>query len=97
MKQQDSTNGSYYEGFARLLPILDESERKLCKELIKPHLKQKELEYQDIISPFLIALDLGMKEELLPIVESWKSRESSIRYSYSEYRKILYSYFKILK
>ncbi len=87
MKQQDSTNGSYYEGFARLLPILDESERKLCKELIKPHLKQKELEYQDIISPFLIALDLGMKEELLPIVESWKSRESSIRYSYSEYRK----------
>ncbi len=28
-----------------------------------------------------------MKEELLPIVESWKSRESSIRYSYSEYRK----------
>ncbi|UOG48173.1 DUF4132 domain-containing protein [Leptospira noguchii] len=87
MKQEDYNNGSYYEGFSRLLPILDESERKLCKELIKPHLKQKELEYGDIISPFLIALDLGMKDELLPIVESWKSREPSIRYSYSEYRK----------
>ncbi|UOG40995.1 DUF4132 domain-containing protein [Leptospira noguchii] len=87
MKQEDYNNGSYYEGFSRLLPILDESERKLCKELIKPHLKQKELEKGDIISPFLIALDLGMKDELLPIVESWKSREPSIRYSYSEYRK----------
>ncbi|TQE81626.1 DUF4132 domain-containing protein [Leptospira noguchii] len=87
MKQEDYNNGSYYEGFSRLLPILDESERKLCKELIKPHLKQKELENGDIISPFLIALDLGMKDELLPIVESWKSREPSIRYIYSEYRK----------
>ncbi|EMO51757.1 DUF4132 domain-containing protein [Leptospira noguchii] len=87
MKQEDYDNGSYYEGFSRLLPILDESERKLCKELIKPHLKQKELENGDIISPFLIALDLGMKDELLPIVESWKSREPSIRYIYSEYRK----------
>ncbi|EMS83960.1 DUF4132 domain-containing protein [Leptospira noguchii] len=86
-KQEDYNNGSYYEGFSRLLPILDESERKLCKELIKPHLKQKELKNGDIISPFLIALDLGMKDELLPIVESWKSREPSIRYSYSEYRK----------
>ncbi len=29
MKQQESTNGSYYEGIGRLLPILDESVRKL--------------------------------------------------------------------
>ncbi|EMK12262.1 leucine rich repeat protein [Leptospira kirschneri serovar Bim str. 1051] len=87
MKQEDSTNRSYYEGFSRLLPILDESERKLCKELIKPHLKQKELEYGNIISPFLIALDLGMKDELLPIVESWEANEPAINYRYSEYRK----------
>lgn len=87
MKQQDLTNGSYYEGFVRLLPILDESERKLCKELIKPHLKSKELEEDEIIAPYLIALDLGMKEELLPIVESWKSRKPATNYFYSNYRK----------
>ncbi|MGQ2872884.1 MolR family transcriptional regulator, partial [Leptospira santarosai] len=66
MKQADRTNGSYYEGFTRLLPILDESERKLSKELIKPHLKPRELDSENTIAPFLIALDLGMKEELLP-------------------------------
>ncbi|MBM9500793.1 DUF4132 domain-containing protein [Leptospira sp. 201903071] len=87
MKKEDSTNGSYYEGFARLLPILDESERNLSKELIRPHLKQEELKYGQIISPFLIALDLKMKEELLAIVESWKLEKPAINYTYSEYRK----------
>ncbi|MBE8400161.1 DUF4132 domain-containing protein [Leptospira borgpetersenii] len=87
MKQKDLTNGSYFEGFTRLLPILDESERKLCKERIKPHLKPKELEEDETIAPYLIAFDLGMKEELLPIVESWKSRKPDVYYSYSNYRK----------
>ncbi|WP_032916663.1 DUF4132 domain-containing protein [Leptospira santarosai] len=85
----DSTNGSYYEGFTRLLPILDESERKLSKELIKPHLKPKELEDGEMITPFLIALDLGMKEELLPVVESWGSKkiQSRTRSSYFEHKE----------
>ncbi|UZN06871.1 DUF4132 domain-containing protein [Leptospira santarosai] len=86
MKQADRTNGSYYEGFARLLPILDESERKLSKELILPHLKPTEMEYGENIAPFLIALDLGMKEELLPVVESWGPKKPS-DYTYSKYRK----------
>lgn len=90
MKQKDLTNGSYFEGFTRLFPILDESERKLCKERIKPHLKPKELEEDETIAPYLIAFDLGMKEELLPIVESWKSRKPDVYYSYSNYRKKLF-------
>ncbi|ONF94035.1 DUF4132 domain-containing protein [Leptospira santarosai] len=84
---EDFTNGSYYEGFTRLLPILDESERKLSKELIKPHLKPTEMEYGENIAPFLIALDLGMKEELLPVVESWGAKEPAIYYANAEYRK----------
>ncbi|MDI7195080.1 MolR family transcriptional regulator, partial [Leptospira santarosai] len=87
MKQADRTNGSYYEGFTRLLPILDESERKLSKELIKPHLKPRELDSENTIAPFLIALDLGMKEELLPVAESWGSKEPAIYYANAEYRK----------
>lgn len=87
MKQKDLTNGSYYEGFTRLLSILDESERKLCKERIKPLLKPKELEEDETIAPYLIAFDLGMKEELLPIVESWKSRKPDVYHPYSNYRK----------
>ncbi|WP_016756585.1 DUF4132 domain-containing protein, partial [Leptospira santarosai] len=84
---RDYTNGSYYEGFTRLLPILDESERKLSKELILPHLKPRELDSENTIAPFLIALDLGMKEELLPVVESWGSKKTAINYADAEYRK----------
>ncbi|MDI7219673.1 molybdate metabolism regulator MolR, partial [Leptospira santarosai] len=87
VKTGDFTNGSYYEGFTRLLPILDESERKLSKELIKPHLKPRELDSGNTIAPFLIALDLGMKEELLPVVESWGSKKTAINYADTEYRK----------
>ncbi|EMO97986.1 WGR domain protein, partial [Leptospira santarosai str. 200702252] len=89
MKQADRTNGSYYEGFARLLPILDESERKLSKELIKPHLKPRELDSENTIAPFLIALDLGMKEELLPVVESWGAKKPNTLtlYDNAKYRK----------
>ncbi|MDI7201796.1 WGR domain-containing protein, partial [Leptospira santarosai] len=87
VKTGDFTNGSYYEGFTRLLPILDESERKLSKELIKPHLKPRELDSGNTIAPFLIALDLGMKEELLPVVESWGSKKTAINYADAEYRK----------
>lgn len=77
------TDETYVEGFASLLPILDESERTRCKEWIKLYLKPKELESEEAIAPFLIAMDLGMKEELLSIVESWTTRN----YSNSEYRK----------
>ncbi|MDI7237578.1 WGR domain-containing protein, partial [Leptospira santarosai] len=84
---RDYTNGSYYEGFTRLLPILDESERKLSKELIKPHLKPRKLDSENTIAPFLIALDLGMKEELLPVVESWGSKKTAINYADAKYRK----------
>ncbi|AVQ13070.1 Uncharacterized protein XB16_2766 [Leptospira santarosai] len=87
IKQRDYSNGSYYEGFTRLLPILDESERKLSKELIRPHLKPRELDSENTIAPFLIASDLGMKEELLPIVESWGSQKPAINYGDAEYRK----------
>ncbi|MBW9232710.1 DUF4132 domain-containing protein [Leptospira santarosai] len=71
------------------MPILDESERKLSKELIKPHLKPRELDSGNTIAPFLIALDLGMKEELLPIVESWgaKKIQSSSYFEHKERRK----------
>nr|WP_303616419.1 DUF4132 domain-containing protein [Leptospira santarosai] len=69
------------------MPILDESERKLSKELIKPHLKPRELDSENTIAPFLIALDLGMKEELLPVAESWGSKEPAIYYANAEYRK----------
>ncbi|MDI7183644.1 WGR domain-containing protein, partial [Leptospira santarosai] len=89
VKTRDFTNGSYYEGFTRLLPILDESERKLSKELIKPNLKPRELDSENTIAPFLIALDLGMKDELLPIVESWESKkiQSSSYFEHKERRK----------
>ncbi|MDI7225595.1 WGR domain-containing protein, partial [Leptospira santarosai] len=86
VKTGDFTNGSYYEGFTRLLPILDESERKLSKELIKPNLKPRELDSENTIAPFLIALDLGMKDELLPIVESWESKKIQSS-SYFEHKK----------
>ncbi|EMF90062.1 hypothetical protein LEP1GSC005_4135 [Leptospira santarosai str. ST188] len=33
------------------MPILDESERKLSKELIKPHLKPRELDSGNTIAP----------------------------------------------
>ncbi|EMJ92678.1 DUF4132 domain-containing protein [Leptospira alstonii] len=87
LKDQYYTDGTYVEGFASLLPILDESERAHCKEWIKPYLKPKELESKDAIAPFLIALGLGMKEELLPIVESWQRKEPAVNYTHSEYRK----------
>ncbi|EMI66866.1 WGR domain protein [Leptospira sp. Fiocruz LV4135] len=89
VKTRDFTNGSYYEGFTRLLPILDESERKLSKELILPHLKPTEMEYGENIAPFLIALDLGMKEELLPVVESWGAKKPNTLtlYDNAKYRK----------
>ncbi|EMY79558.1 leucine rich repeat protein [Leptospira weilii serovar Ranarum str. ICFT] len=81
------TDGTYVEGFACLLPILDESERTHCKEWIRPHLKPKELESNAAIAPFLIALDLGMKEELLPVVESWKQEKPTVNFTHSKYRK----------
>ncbi|EMO12642.1 WGR domain protein, partial [Leptospira santarosai str. CBC523] len=86
---RDYSNGSYYEGFARLLPILGESERKLSKELIKPHLKPRELDSENTIAPILIALDLGMKEELLPVVESWGAKKPNTLtlYDNAKYRK----------
>ncbi|EMM72226.1 leucine rich repeat protein [Leptospira weilii str. 2006001855] len=87
LKKQYRGTGTYAEGFASLLPILDESERTHCKEWIKLYLKPKELESEEAaIAPFLIAMDLEMKEELLSIVESWKDRKPS-HYSNSEYRK----------
>ncbi|EMJ64185.1 WGR and DUF4132 domain-containing protein, partial [Leptospira sp. P2653] len=91
LKKQYRGTGTYAEGFASLLPILDESERAYCKEWIKLYFKPKELESEEAaIAPFLIAMNLGMKEELLSIVESWKDRKparSHSSHSDSEYRK----------
>ncbi|EKR65878.1 putative molybdate metabolism regulator MolR [Leptospira weilii str. 2006001853] len=81
------TDETYVEGFASLLPILDESERTRCKEWIKLYLKPKELKSEEAIAPFLIAMDLGMKEELLSIVESWEDRKPAGNYGDSKYRK----------